>query len=336
MAQTVEVEVDHRSGVEGQHLAQHQTTDDGDTQWLTHLRTFGTAQHQRQGAKDGSQGGHHDRPETQQARLADGLLRTQALTALQLQGQINHQDGVLLDDTDQQEQTQQGDQTELHAYQLQREQGANAGRRQGRKDGQRMYVALVEHAQHDIHHHQCQQDHQRLIALGLLEGCTGAAQHALHFGGQADPRHGIVNGAAGLIQADPFGQGEADVLGGELALVVDPVLFQAAFPMGEGGQRHPCAIGGDQLNLVQRLGMLGIERVDFHHHAVLVQRFVDGGNLALTEGVVEHCGDHAHLHAQALRGFAIHHQANLLGTAVLAGVDIGQFGQRAQRFTHLG
>ena len=106
--------------------------------------------------------------------------------------------------------------------------------------------------------------------------------------------------------------------------------------MGEGGQRHPCAIGGDQLNLVQRLGMLGIERVDFHHHAVLVQRFVDGGNLALTEGVVEHCGDHAHLHAQALRGFAIHHQANLLGTAVLAGVDIGQFGQRAQRFTHLG
>ncbi|MDT4838092.1 hypothetical protein FQZ97_718380 [compost metagenome] len=115
--------------------------------------------------------------------------------------------------------------------------------------------------------------------------------------------------------------------------MVDPVFLDAAFPAGEGRQRHPRAGGGDQLDLVQRLRVLGVLRVDLHHHAVLVEAVVDGRHLALAEGVVQHPGDHAHVHAQPLGGVAVDHQANLLGALGFLGIDIGQLRQCAQRFT---
>ena len=43
MAQTVEIEVNHRGGVKGQHLAEDQPADDGQAQRLAHFRAFGPA-----------------------------------------------------------------------------------------------------------------------------------------------------------------------------------------------------------------------------------------------------------------------------------------------------
>ena len=64
--------------------------------------------------------------------------------------------------------------------QRQRQQRAEAGRRQRRDDGQRMREALVEHAEHDIDREQRRQDQQRLRADRLPVG----AGVALEFGVQ--------------------------------------------------------------------------------------------------------------------------------------------------------
>ncbi|MNQ86065.1 hypothetical protein D3C85_1012490 [compost metagenome] len=107
MAQAVEVKVNHRGGVKRQDLAEHQPADDRHAQRLAHLRAFGTAEQQRQGPEDGRQGGHQDRPQAQQAGTANRLQRRQAILAFQLQGQVDHQDGVFLHHANQQEQPEQ-------------------------------------------------------------------------------------------------------------------------------------------------------------------------------------------------------------------------------------
>ena len=62
-------------------------------------------------------------------------LRAQPFMALQLQGQVDHQNRVLLHHPDQQEQPQQRDQAEFAADHVQRQQRPYPGRRQGREDG---------------------------------------------------------------------------------------------------------------------------------------------------------------------------------------------------------
>ena len=149
--QPVEVEIDHRRGEQRQHLADDQAADDGEAERLAQLGAGALAQHQRQRAEDRRHGGHHDRPEAQQARLVDGVARRQAFDALGFQREVDHHDGVLLDDADQQDDADDGDDVEVVAEQHQRQQRADAGRRQGREDRDRVDEALVEHAEHDIH-----------------------------------------------------------------------------------------------------------------------------------------------------------------------------------------
>ena len=72
-------EIDHRRGVERQHLAEHQAADDRDAQRPAQLRTHAGAHRQRHGAQQGRHRGHHDRPEAQQARLVNRLVRSLAL-----------------------------------------------------------------------------------------------------------------------------------------------------------------------------------------------------------------------------------------------------------------
>ena len=60
----------------------------------------------------------------------------------------------------------------------QREQRAHARRRQGGEDGDRVDVALVEHAQHDVDRQQRRQDQERLVGQRGLEGLGRAHEAA--------------------------------------------------------------------------------------------------------------------------------------------------------------
>ena len=133
----VEIDVDHRRGEQGQQLADQKAADDGDAQRMAQLRAHARAQHQRQGAEQRRHRGHQDGAEAQQRGLVDRLFRRLALVALGLQREVDHHDGVLLDDADQQDDADDGDDVEVMAGDDQRQQRAHARRRQGGQDGHR-------------------------------------------------------------------------------------------------------------------------------------------------------------------------------------------------------
>src|SRR3989442_11202264 len=69
MRQPIKPQVNNRRGIERKQLAYEQSADDRDAQWMPQLRTSTSAQRQWQSAQQRRHGGHHDGPETQQARL---------------------------------------------------------------------------------------------------------------------------------------------------------------------------------------------------------------------------------------------------------------------------
>ena len=101
-------------------------------------------------------------PEAQQARL-EMASRGSGPRALGLEREVDHHDRVLLHDADEQDDADQRDDLRLRPEEQQRQQGADAGRGQRREDRERVDVALVEHAEHDVDRDQRGQDQQRLV-----------------------------------------------------------------------------------------------------------------------------------------------------------------------------
>ena len=71
---------------------------------------------------------------------------------------------------------------------IKRQQRADAGRRQRRENRDRMNVALVEHAEHDVDGEQRGQDQDRLVRERILEGLRGALETAVDARRQPDLR----------------------------------------------------------------------------------------------------------------------------------------------------
>src|SRR5690606_9939992 len=101
-AQPIEEQIDHWRGEQGQQLAEQQTADQYQPQRLTQFGTGAGGEHQRNRTEQCGQGSHQNRPEAQQGRAEDGVLRAHALMTFGLQREVDHHDRVLLDDTDQQ------------------------------------------------------------------------------------------------------------------------------------------------------------------------------------------------------------------------------------------
>ena len=106
--------------------------------------------------------------------------------ALGLQREVDHHDGVLLHDADQQDDADQRDDVEVVAGDQQRQDRADAGRGQRREDRDRVDVALVEHAEHDVDRHQRGQDQQRLVGQRVLKRLRGALEARLDARREAD------------------------------------------------------------------------------------------------------------------------------------------------------
>ena len=91
----------------------------------------------------------------------DRLARALALLPLGLQRKVDHHDRVFLDDADQQDHADERDDAQLVMQQHQCEERADTGRRQCREDRDRVDVAFVEHAEHDVDDEDCRGDEQR-------------------------------------------------------------------------------------------------------------------------------------------------------------------------------
>jgi hypothetical protein len=92
---------------------QNESADHGDAERLTQLGAGAGAQCDRQRAEDRRKRRHHDRPEAQKRRLADCGLRAHA-HAPPIDREVDHHDGVLLDDTDQHDDADHSDDRQVH------------------------------------------------------------------------------------------------------------------------------------------------------------------------------------------------------------------------------
>src|SRR5262249_36191238 len=111
--ETVEVQVDDWCRVQRQQLAKNQAPDNRDAQWPPQLRSGPHAECQRQATQQRRHGGHDDGAEPQQTGLEDGGLWALALVAFGLEGEVDHHDGVLFHDTDEQNDTNHGDDAQI-------------------------------------------------------------------------------------------------------------------------------------------------------------------------------------------------------------------------------
>ena len=183
----VERQIDHRRRVERQQLAQQQAADDGNAERETQLGAGAAFDRQRQRAEQRGQCRHHDRAEAQQAGLHDRLVRRHALMAFGFEREVDHHDRVLLDDAHQQNDADQADHRQILPEQHQRQDGADAGRRQRREDGDRVDVALIEHAEHDVDGDDRRQDQPGLAGQRFRELGRVARIDADDAAGHADP-----------------------------------------------------------------------------------------------------------------------------------------------------
>ena len=115
----------------------------------------------------------------------------------------------------------------------------------------------------------------------------------------------------------------------KLALVIHRQRNVGGHEVSERRQRYGRAAGGAQVNILQSLGRLLELRRDFHDHVVLVERTVHGGDLPLSEGVVERIVDVLRGYTQPAGGVAIDHQLRLQSLILLVGIHVAQFRQAA-------
>src|SRR5215470_1787953 len=143
----VEVEIDHRSDVQRQQLGYEKAADYRNAKRLPQFGTGAGAERDRQRAEDRREARHHDGPEPQQAGLPYRFLGGESYSTA-LEGEIDHHDGVFLDDADQHHDADHGDDREIHLEHDQHDQRADTRRRQAGDDGDRVDEALIEDAEH--------------------------------------------------------------------------------------------------------------------------------------------------------------------------------------------
>ena len=78
--------------------------------------------------------------------------------------------GVLFHDADQHDQSDESVDVQIDVEDVQRDQRAESGRRQTRQNGQWVDVALVQNAQHDVHHHDRDNQQDPQVTQRALEG----------------------------------------------------------------------------------------------------------------------------------------------------------------------
>ncbi|MNP65284.1 hypothetical protein D3C76_1608640 [compost metagenome] len=97
-----------------------------------------------------------------------------------------------------------------------------------------MYIAFIEHSQHQVHRQQRAKDHPRLALLGGGEGIGSAGHLGNHFFRQAEPGDRPFDRGTALLHRHPFGHVERHAFRGELPFMADAVVFQAVFVVGNG------------------------------------------------------------------------------------------------------
>src|SRR5258705_11747773 len=122
----IHVNVNDGRRKKGEHLAQDESADNGDTQRTAKFRADTGAKSKGKRTQERRHSGHHDGPEAQQTSLINGVKGGLAFQTLGLDREIEHEDSVFLDDADQQDDANERDDIEIGLGELHGKQCADA------------------------------------------------------------------------------------------------------------------------------------------------------------------------------------------------------------------
>src|SRR6266481_8986617 len=201
----VEHYVDHWRRVERQELAEKQGADDGDPEWTAQLRPGPAAKRKRDRPEQSRHRRHHDRAKALERGIEDRLFGPHPKGPLGIKREVDHHDGVLLDDADEQDDGDHPHQRQVVAGDHERDQRPDASRRQGRQNRDRMNGALIEHPQHDVDRDHRRQDQPSLARERGLELGGLAGERSDHGFGHADGLLGLAHRLHRSAERDAWG-----------------------------------------------------------------------------------------------------------------------------------
>src|SRR5579859_6256665 len=301
----IECEIDDGRRIKSKDLAQDEAADDGDAERAAKLGANTGAKREGKTAEKRGHRGHHDRTETQEAGFVDGIERGFAFDSFGFKCEVNHHDGVFLDDANQEDDANERDNTEFRAAEEKGGNGADAGGRQRGKNRDGVDEAFVKDAEDDINGDESGEDEHGLIGERILERSRGALKLSLNARRQIQIGFGGVDGIDGVAERGVGRQVERKSDDGKLALMIQGERGGIGFDASEGGKRNLRAVGGVDVNILERIGILLELRVHFHDDVILIELRVNRGDLALAEGVVQGVVDVGGKNANARGGIAI-------------------------------
>src|ERR1035438_7540148 len=113
--QPVEEEIDDRSRIKRQQLAEDKAANDGNAERPAQFRTGAGTEGERHTREEGGHGRHHNGAEAEQAGLIDGIDGSHAFVPFGVESEVDHHDGVLLHDADQQHDPDESNDAEVLA-----------------------------------------------------------------------------------------------------------------------------------------------------------------------------------------------------------------------------
>src|SRR5262249_14027536 len=134
------------------------------------------AERERKRAEKSGHGCHENGTETQQARFVNSFDGSETVLRLGLNGKINHENGIFLDDTDEKNDANIGDHGKFRFEKHQGEERANSRGRNRRKNGDGMDETLVENAEDDVNGSDGSDQQNEDGGLRVLEGLRGALE----------------------------------------------------------------------------------------------------------------------------------------------------------------
>ena len=141
------------------------------------------------------------------------------LVALGRDGKVDHHDGVLLHNADQENDADDGNNAELRLKQKKREHGADTGGGQRRQDRDGMDIAFVQNAKHDVDGAQRGGDEERFASKRVLIGLRSSGKSSVDGGRQAGFQRCRVDHVHGVPQCDTGLQIKGNGVGRKQALM---------------------------------------------------------------------------------------------------------------------
>jgi hypothetical protein len=168
-AERLHVDIEHRRHVERQRLRNEQSTHDREAERPASLSSGAPAKCNRQRPDERSQRRHHDRSEANEARIEDRGGGGLSFATAFLDRHVDHHDAVLLDQSDEHDHTDERIDIQVASEQHQREQCTETRRWQARENRQRVNETLVQDAEDDVDHEDCEQKNPSETAYRILK-----------------------------------------------------------------------------------------------------------------------------------------------------------------------